>query len=178
MKARSRRVLLATALAATGLAAVFAPPRAADSASSVATEAVALDLPVLRAAASAPVPQTPPESDVRERTDDDNVDTLRAFIPDAPPAPPPPPAAPPSPVQAVVAEAPKLPPPPSFRVVGRYRDGDQTRLFVVIDGHNLVVGKGEKIGGDYLVDAISDANLTVHYLPMDVAQDIALSGLN
>jgi hypothetical protein len=105
---------------------------------------------------------------------------MRAFVAEPPAAPPAAqaPAVQPAPVQAVPAEAPKVPPPPAFRVVGRYRDGDQTRLFVVVDGHNLVVGKGEKIGGDYQVDAISDTELTVHYLPMDVAQAIALNGLN
>ena len=181
MKARSRRIWLATALAATGIAAVFAPPLAAPGASPVAAAGSAsLDLPVARVAASIFASPLSQDAGIHERTDDDNLETMRAFVTEPPAAPlvPPAPAVQPAPVQPVVAEVSRVPPPPAFRVVGRYRDGDQTRLFVVVDGHNLVVGKGEKIGGDYPVDAISDTELTVHYLPMDVAQAIALNGLN
>ena len=181
MKTRTRRVWLAIALVATGVAAVFAPPKAVpDSAVSDSSAAPVADLPVPRPAAPRPLVSLAGDPVMHERTDEDNLNMMRAFIAEPPAVPPAPPASAVAvpPVQAPVVEAPKVVPAPAFRVVGRYLDSGRSRLFVVVDGRNVVVGAGDKIGGDYQVDAISDTELTVHYLPMNVAQSIALNGLN
>lgn len=81
------------------------------------------------------------------------------------------------PAPTLVGPEPMMPPPVRFTVAGRYVDGDDVRLFVVADGQNLMVRVGDRIGADYMVEAIADAELRVRYLPWKTTQMISLEGV-
>lgn len=67
-------------------------------------------------------------------------------------------------------------PPPPFRVIGRYVDGEKVSIFVEYNDQALAVRIGDMIGGDYRVEAISDRSISVVYLPLNEVQSISVSG--
>jgi hypothetical protein len=90
-------------------------------------------------------------------------------------APPPPPA--PAPVQApapVAAEKPVAPPFP-YQFFGRMVSVDGKKLtFLIRDGSLVPVQQGEVIDGSYRIDAASDTQLMVTYLPLNEQSTLTL----
>jgi hypothetical protein len=84
---------------------------------------------------------------------------------------------PPSPKAAAATQAPPPPPPPMapplpFRVLGRYVEQEQVAIFLQHNEQNLVVRVGDTIAGDYKVERLEGATLTLRYLPLDQAQTL------
>ena len=177
MKSSRRKAVVAAALVVTLVAAYYAPARP-DEVAMPAPHANA-PLPTNSAEAARAVPTTNSGQAqalvLRPRTDDENAGLLTAFS-----IPPAPSVMAPSPVQvasvnaAPAAVAPPAPPPFPFQVVGRFVDGSDQRVFLIFNGQNLVARPGDSIGADYTVSAIDADQLTVHYMPLDVSQTVAL----
>jgi hypothetical protein len=75
-------------------------------------------------------------------------------------------------MQAASPPPPPMAPPLPFRVLGRYVEQEQVAVFLQHNDQNLVVRVGDTIAGDYKVERLEGATLTLRYLPLDQAQTL------
>ncbi|SEL57613.1 hypothetical protein SAMN05216359_111111 [Roseateles sp. YR242] len=68
--------------------------------------------------------------------------------------------------------APALP----FRPFGRYLDGGEDVVFLLMNDQNLAVRVGDTIAQQYRVERLEGNTLTLRYLPLDVLQTLDLGG--
>ena len=77
-------------------------------------------------------------------------------------------AAPAAPAAPVVPLAPPLP----FRYLGRIVDGERTAVFLVRNDQHFLAEPGATLAGDYRVEAITPAAVTLVYLPLGTRQSV------
>lgn len=80
----------------------------------------------------------------------------------------------PPPLSAAPATAPALP----FRAFGRYVDGGEDVVFLMLNDQNLAVRVGDTIAEQYRVERLEGQTLTLRYLPLDVLQTLDVGGKN
>ncbi|MNF50720.1 hypothetical protein D3C84_320220 [compost metagenome] len=85
------------------------------------------------------------------------------------PPPPPPEAAP----IAATKATPKAPPLP-FKFIGKLDDRQQLQVFLMRGEQVLVVREGDLIDKTYKVQRIDAERMTLVYLPLDIAQSLAV----
>jgi hypothetical protein len=187
-----RSLLLAVALAATLLAVWFAPEEA-DERSVVGPSA-----DERRAAGGAPASPPPAAGEISEedrrqalaaldvnliRQRDGGAAATDVFSrrswgvtapPPAPAPPPPPPVAAPEPPPPPPPEAPPLP----FKHLGRMVEAGRAKpVHYLMDGDRmLIVSEGDVIGGKYRFVGQIGNQLQFIYLPLDVRQNLPISG--
>ena len=93
------------------------------------------------------------------------------FVPPPPPAPPAPPQAAPAPLKP---SAPPLP----FVYMGRMTEEDRVSVFLVRDERAYIMAEGDVIEGTYKLEKIEPRQVTLRYLPLDMAQTLALKDPN
>lgn len=79
-------------------------------------------------------------------------------VPPPPPPPPPPPSAPPLP----------------FQFVGKLDDGGALKVFLQRGNRVVTVGVGDVIDNTYRVESITDTQMTLIYLPLDIRQVLSV----
>ena len=79
-------------------------------------------------------------------------------VPPPPPPPPPPPSAPPLP----------------FQFVGKLDDGGPIKVFLQRGSRVVTVGVGDVIDSTYRVESITDTQMTLIYLPLDIRQVLSV----
>lgn len=79
-------------------------------------------------------------------------------VPPPPPPPPPPPTAPPLP----------------FQFVGKLDDANQLKVFLQRGNRVITVGVGDVIDNTYRVESITDTQMTLVYLPLDIRQVLSV----
>lgn len=90
--------------------------------------------------------------------------------PQEPLQPPEPPVAPP----AMEPVAPPLP----YVAMARFKRGDKSILYLSSGTTMIPVSEGDLLGnGDYKIESISDAVVSIRYLPMNHLHELSLSGL-
>jgi hypothetical protein len=168
LTARNRWLLLGGTLALTLAAARFV---GGEDAVPAAASGAATEPP-------APARQrpAPPEPEVA-------LDRLAARTPRAPEADPFRALSWQTPVQAearksVPATPPARPqaPPLPFTYMGKLLEDGKTTVFLVQGERNLIVRAGDTIDGTYRVDRIGEHAMTITYLPLGQAQQLALGG--
>jgi hypothetical protein len=163
MTAVQRRYLIGLALAATVLAAVFAPEQAPPE----------MAAPAARVTSRAPQPRAvnaaDPHVKLRYRTDAAPLFTATSWQPVRVAT---------QPVRDTVAAAPAAPQPPPvpFRVLGKFVENGVAGVFVQLNDRTLVARAGDKLTEEYEVASISDQTMTVRYLPLNVTQDVSAGG--
>ena len=168
-----RAVSLALALVATLTAAFFAPPPEG-----------ALVEPTARRVATAVAPQpgagesrTASVLVIRPREAVSGKPAHAGFdVPawaERPALTPPTPMAAPAPLP-LVAPVPMAPPLP-FKVLGRYVGDGKPALFLQYNEQNLVVRAGDTLVGQYKVESLDEAALTLLHLPTNQKQTLAVS---
>lgn len=184
MKLAVQRALLALGLAATLLAAYFAPePGGDDDGGVVLTERSATAVP-----AASPVPAAA-AGGTKASKDAGRVALLPLmprmspggqddglFGPDEPGAQPGalPPA--PAPVSApAAASAPPVGPTLPLKMIGRYEEDGRIAAFVQLNEQNLVLRQGDLVAEHYRVERIDEHSLTVRHVPLDQTQTVTLS---
>lgn len=184
MKLSKPRWALAAALAATVVAALFAPadadPAVALSQKTV-SKAEALRRGEAQPARSASPVVAPPVGDLRERGEQQRTSPVfdpPSWLTDAtrPQAVGKPvPAKPPTPVASAVAviAVPTAPPLP-FRALGWYLDGDRKGVFLQHQGNNVVAHVGDTIAAQYLVESWTERTISLRYLPLNQVQTLDL----
>lgn len=85
----------------------------------------------------------------------------------APPPPPPPKPLPPPPPTA---------PPLPFTFMGRYEDGPKKVILLVKSDRIYTVSEGEVIDNTYRVDRLTDGQLDLTYLPLNIKQTLSTGG--
>lgn len=91
---------------------------------------------------------------------------LQVQAPEPPAATDPPPA--PEPV------APPLP----YVAMAKFNNGDKTTVYLRAGGASLPISEGYLLGnGDYKIESISEAMVSIRYLPMNHLHQLSLSGL-
>lgn len=80
----------------------------------------------------------------------------------------------PPPLSTAPATAPALP----FRAFGRYVDGGEDVVFLMLNDQNLAVRVGDTIAEQYRVERLEGQTLTLRYLPLDVLQTLDVGGKN
>lgn len=175
----SSRWVLGLSLAATLLAAYFAP----------ATEAEDLQLSDRTRAAASRAPQPVPKSKggstareapvhvlaIRPRGTpgmDANAAWFDSRLRTQPALQRVAAVAPPASAPTEAAQAPALP----FRPFGRYVEDGQEVVFLLHNDQNLVVRVGDTIAQHYKVESLEGNKLTLRYLPLDQAQTLDLGG--
>ena len=167
MTPRNRSWVLACALVATLAAAWFAPSAADGGVALPATRAVAVTAAAPTPSASAAAGREPLLAVVARGDDAGDAPTLFAAV--HPPAPAPQPA--PVPVAPVEAAPAPLGPPP-FKVLGRYRQGDDVVAFLQYNNENLVVREGDTVLDRYKVQKLTDDAIELRHLPGDELQTL------
>ena len=185
MSRPGRRGLLTLALAATLLAAWFAPPmheeevvpapRVQDAAAPLAGRELTPPIQHLREAAAGRTQVLAIRG--RDAGEEADLGDLRVFA--VPPwgreaAKNRSEAAAPSGAPAK-APAPRAPPLP-FQVLGRYDDAGQALVFLQHHEENLVVRVGDTIAGAYRVEALRGRTLALRYLPLGELQTLDVGG--
>ncbi|KQZ33505.1 hypothetical protein [Duganella sp. Root1480D1] len=174
MKVTRKQLLLGGALAATLLAAWFAPSdqAPADAVSTPAPRSARSERPVAS-------PQSP-ELDVlalRSRDGEDAEQEERALF--APPSWSALPVAvqpgPPAPKAAEAPPPPSLPPLP-FKVFGRHQEGKVATVFLFYQEQSLAVKVGETVAEHYKVESIGPTTMQLRYLPLNQLQSLDLGG--
>ncbi|MFC5697085.1 secretion system X translation initiation factor [Pseudomonas sp. GCM10022186] len=84
--------------------------------------------------------------------------------------PPPPPMAAPTAAPRARPTAPPLP----FTFIGKLDDRQQLQVFLLRGEEVLVVREGDLIGKTYKVQRIDPERMTLVYLPLDIAQSLAV----
>ena len=87
--------------------------------------------------------------------------------------PPPPPPPPPAPVVVPVPVIPTAPPLP-FIFMGRMTEEDRVSVFLAKGERAYIVAEGDVIDGTYKLEKIQPRQVTLRYLPLDIAQTLAL----
>jgi hypothetical protein len=86
-------------------------------------------------------------------------------------------APPPAPIMAAAPSAPpakpKAPPLP-FKFIGKLDDSQQLQVFLLRGEQVLVVREGDLIDKTYKVQRIDAERMTLVYLPLDIAQSLAV----
>lgn len=80
---------------------------------------------------------------------------------------------------AAVSEQPPTPPqapPLPFQFLGRYEDAGQILFFLQHNDQNLVVRIGDTIAGQYKVQSLKGATLSLIYLPLNQVQSLDVGG--
>lgn len=85
--------------------------------------------------------------------------------------PPPPPAPPPEPPPP--PPAPVVPPLP-FAYLGKLAEGGSLRVFLVRGDRPYTVAEGDVIDGSYKVKRITDTEMTLVYLPLNLTQTLSV----
>lgn len=85
--------------------------------------------------------------------------------------------APEQPRQAAAAEKPSAPPLP-FQYIGKVIENGKLEVYVIHGEELLSLARGQKIGGEYRVDKISDSSITFTYLPLKMKQTLDLPAVN
>ncbi|WP_426340219.1 hypothetical protein ACN9MZ_28965 [Pseudoduganella sp. S-14] len=174
MKATRKQMMLGGALAATLLAAWFAPSdeEPANAVSAPAARTARSERPAVAAQGA--------ELDVlalRPRDGEDAEQDERALFAApswnalpvaAQPGPPVPAAAAPPP-------QPSMPPPP-FKVFGRHQDGTVATVFLFYQEQNLAVKVGDTVAEHYKVESIGPTTMQLRYLPLNQLQSLDLGG--
>lgn len=91
--------------------------------------------------------------------------------------PPPPPPPPPAPVVVPVPVKPAAPPLP-FVFMGRMSESDRLSIFLVKGERAYIAAEGDVIDGTYKLEKIEPRQVTLRYLPLDMAQTLALKDPN
>lgn len=184
MKPAYRRAALVAALAATLVAAWFAPndgagdvllaARASRGAEQPAadTRSAGQDMAVLRLRERA---MGEADDAVRERLFDPAQWDGATHSGQSQVTPAPAPPAPPLPTASATAPAAQAPPLP-FLFLGRYEEDGKSVVFLQHMERNLPVRVGQTIAGQYRVESLSAGALTLRYLPLDQLQSLALDG--
>lgn len=174
------RAVLGLALAATLMAAYFAPSGDGD--------AVALSDRSRATSSRAPTPSPAPAGATAAARGGKTVEgvqvlAIRARDADADPEAPwlaaaeraQPVALVAAPVAAVAAsEAVQAAPPLPFRPFGRYLDGAEEVIFLQHNDQSLAVRVGDTIAHNYKVERLEGGRLTLRYLPLDQTQTLEL----
>ena len=169
MSPGQRRGVIVVALAATVIAAAFAP--APEEEIAAATHRVPSGTAGLRASAE-PATARAILEDRALRDDTPPVFERRSWS-----RPPTTPTA----AQKVAVAVPLEtvgPPTPPFRVLGRFVEDGVPGLFVQTNETMLVVRAGDSIGENYRLESIADQSVIVLYLPLNVMQTIASGAAN
>lgn len=162
MNATQRRYLLGIVLAATVVAAVFAPDEAPPGIAEPAART-----PVAGKPASAAGPAETHKT--RYHADAAPIFAVTSWqqpqqVQNAPVR-----------VAAPAPEAPQAPPVP-FRVLGKFVENGVAGVFVLYNDRTLAARTGDRLTEDYEVASITDQIMTVRYLPLNVTQDISAGG--
>lgn len=88
------------------------------------------------------------------------------YVPPPPPKPVPPPPPPPPPPPT----APALP----FQFVGKLDDGGPIKVFLQRGNRVITAGVGDVIDNTYRVESISDTQMVLIYLPLDIRQVLSV----
>jgi hypothetical protein len=75
---------------------------------------------------------------------------------------------------AIAQPAPPAPPRTPYRVAGRVVDGQGTHVVLAKGDAVLAVRRGDIVDGDYRVDAIGPAGVTLVYVPLGTSETLAL----
>lgn len=86
-------------------------------------------------------------------------------------APPPPPPAPPP---APVAPPPPMAPPLPFAFLGKLQEPERLRVFLLRGERTYTVSEGDVLDGAYRVERVTDAQISLTYLPLNQTQTLAL----
>lgn len=86
------------------------------------------------------------------------------------PPPPPKPVAPPPPPPQPPPTAPPLP----FQFVGKLDDSSQLKVFLQRGNRVITVGVGDVIDNTYRVESITDTQMVLNYLPLDIRQVLSV----
>lgn len=158
MQTVTRRVLIAAALGAT-LAAVWWLP---DDATPDADQRPPSPAAAPRSA-EADLAALPAELARAPLTTEGAADAfaMRSW---RPPPPPPPKVKPPAPT------APPLP----YTYLGKLVEGEAIIVFLARAGQNVTVRVGDRVDGQYRIDAVSESALELTYLPLDQKQTLSL----
>lgn len=97
-------------------------------------------------------------------------------------APPARPAPPPKPVVAQAAPPPPPPPPPPaptapplpYQFVGKIHEAGKLKVFLQRGTKVHTVGVGDVVDGTYRVESITDTQMSVIYLPLNIRQTLAV----
>lgn len=170
----SRAVIWAGVLVASGLAVWFAPSETGP----VVVQAVARQAaPEAARGLPARAQGSPAVGSVRARVPDE-ADVPPVFAPagwaDKPAPVQPVPQAPLAVVAAPVA-TPEGPPPLPFKLLGSLWEDGQPMVFLQWNEQNLVVRAGDRIAGQYVVEKLDEAALTVLHLPTNQRQSLGLA---
>lgn len=174
------RGILAAALAATLIAAYFAPPASDGEVIPVARTG--------KGGATVVAESSGKRSGDARREESDDVQAIQLrilpeeFVPVfqtvrwAPEAP--------SEKKAVASvESPSEPPPPSapplpFKMLGRYVEDDTEIVFLQYKDQSVAVQVGDLIDDLYRVENLVDGVLTLRYVPLGEKQTLAVGGIN
>jgi hypothetical protein len=85
------------------------------------------------------------------------------------------PAAQPSAAAAAAPAAPTAPPLP-FRYFGKLTEKGKTEVYVMRGEDLISIAAGEKIGGEYRVERITESTISFTYLPLKTSQTMDLPG--
>jgi len=83
-----------------------------------------------------------------------------------------------APPQQPAVPAPPVAPPLPLKMIGRYVEDGKVAAFVQFNEQNLVLRQGDVVADVYKVEHISDTALTVRYLPLDQVQTVGLNAPN
>ncbi len=67
------------------------------------------------------------------------------------------------------------PPPLQFKYIGKAIEGNKTWVFLTQDNENYIAKIGEKIDGEYRLDTIDEASVTLTYLPLNAKQTLPIN---
>lgn len=76
-----------------------------------------------------------------------------------------------SPPPAAESAEPRAPPAP-LQLLGRYQEGDRTAMFATFNGDSVVLWPGENINHEWRVDVIEAGQVVLTYLPLGQKQSL------
>lgn len=168
LTARTRRILLGSALAATLAAVAWVHEQTPDE---------PMDAPLVPAARKTAERSTAAsdsrlalEKLHRDASAGDTAqikDIFQAkswYVPPPPPKPGPPP--------------PPAPPPLPFSYMGKLLEDGKLTVFLTQQDRNYAVKAGDTLDGNYRVDAVDAQRVVFTYLPLNMQQTLAIGGVN
>jgi hypothetical protein len=172
-----KKSLLGLALAATLVAAWFAPDDEADLiAPAIARSNVQAAGPVKQEPAAAP-PNINTALAIRPREQDDELGSAFGGGQWQNPSPLKPQAARVA-IQQASATKSNTPAVPPIRVLGRYVEDGKVAYFLQVGERNVMARVGDKVGDDYHLDSDGPNGLTFTYLPLNQQQVLAAGDTN
>lgn len=176
-----KKTILAVALAATLVAAWFAPDDDGGVIAPVAPAAARNSAPVAARSSAPTVAATAPGADtsltIRPREQGDEVGNAFGGGQWQNPSPLKPQAARVA-VQQAGTSKPQVAAGLPIRVLGRYVEDGKVAYFLQIGERNVLARVGDKVGDDYHFDSAGPNGLTFTYLPLNQQQVLAAGDIN